>query len=144
MKKLLTLIMALLCQVSWSQSVWVGQVLSFNQGLNNDGVIVNPLRSNPNHCVGMAQSSDQYTSDPDANYVSLGFKGEMVVMMESPVKNIEGVDLRVHETTIGTPPCRRYPEKIMLFASQDNCNWYFCGYGCQDSEFDLGELNWAQ
>jgi hypothetical protein len=144
MKKLLTLIMALLCQVSWSQSVWVGQVLSFNQGLNNDGVIVSPFRSNPNNCVGMAQSSDQYTSETNANFVSLGFKGEMVVMMESPIKNIEGVDLKVHETTFGTPPCRRYPERIMLFASQDNCNWYFCGYGCQDSEFDLGELNWAQ
>jgi hypothetical protein len=92
----------------------------------------------------MAQSSDQYTSETNANFVSLGFKGEMVVMMESPIKNIEGVDLKVHETTFGTPPCRRYPERIMLFASQDNCNWYFCGYGCQDSEFDLGKLNWAQ
>lgn len=144
MKTLLTLIMALLCQVSLSQSIWVGQVLSFDQGLNNNGESVSPLRSNSSNCIGMAQSSDLFTPDTNANYVSLGFKGEMVVMMESAVKNVEGMDLKVHETTFGTPPCRRYPERIMLFASQDNCNWYFCGTGCQDSEFDLGELNWAQ
>lgn len=144
MKKLLTLFMAILCQVSLSQSVWVGQVLTFNQGLNNDSVAVNQLRSNPTNCVGVAQQSDDFTEDSLANFVSLGFGGELTVMMESPIKNIEGYDFKVHETTFGTPSCKRYPERVMVFASQDNCNWYFSGVGCQDDIFDLGELNWAK
>ena len=102
MKTLLTFMMALLCQVSLSQSIWVGQVLSFDQRLNNNGESVSPLRSNSLNCIGMAQSSDSFTPDTNANYVSLGFKGEMVVMMESAVKNVEGMDLKVHETTFGT------------------------------------------
>jgi hypothetical protein len=144
MKTLLTLLMALLCQVSMSQSVWVGQVLTFNQGLNNDSGIVSPLRSNISNCIGVAQASDTFTTEDDVNFLSLGFGGELTVMMESPIKNIEGMDFKIHETTFGTPNCKRYPEKVMVFASQDNCNWSFCDYGCQDSEFDLGNLTWAK
>ena len=70
MKTLLTFMMALLCQVSLSQSIWVGQVLSFDQGLNNNGESVSPFRSDSSKCIGEAQASDLYTSDFQANYVS--------------------------------------------------------------------------
>ena len=144
MKTLLTFAGALLCQIALSQPVWVGEVVKFNQGLNNDGGVVATLRSDSTKCFGPAQASDAYTPDSGANFVSLGFRGEIVLRFESPISNIDGMDLKVHETTFNTPPCRRYPERIILFASQDGCNWYYCGFGCQDAEFDLGELNWAQ
>lgn len=144
MKKLLTLCMAIMCQISFSQSVWVGQVLTFNQGLNNDSNVVNQLRSNPTNCLGVAQQTDEFSEDSLSNYVSLGFGGELTVMMESPIKNIDGLDFKIHETTFNSPNCKRYPESVMVFVSQDNCNWYFSGTGCQDALFDLGELNWAR
>jgi len=136
--------MAFLCQISFSQTFWVKDVINFKQGLNNDGDSVLVERSNTDKVIGFAENSDSFTEDSVCNYLSLGFGGDLVVLMDHPIKNIDGFDLKVYETTFGSPTCRRYPEKIMLFASQDNCNWYFCGYGCQDSEFDLGELNWAQ
>lgn len=144
MKKILIFYFSILCKIGLSQSVWINQILEFNQGLNNDSVEVNTLRSNPDNCLGIAQASDVYTIDSSSNFVALGFGGELVAIFRNPVKNIEGMDLKVHETTFGTPPCKRYPEKIMLFASQDGCNWIYLGEGCQDAEFDLGELNWAQ
>lgn len=144
MKTLLTLTAALICQLTFSQSTWISEIVSFNQGLNNDGNAVSVLRSDSTKCLGQAEASDAYTPNENANYVSLGFRGEITLMFDSAIKNIDGMDLKVHETTFGTPPCKRYPERIELFASQDGCNWYFCGYGCQDSEFDLGELNWAK
>lgn len=135
--------MVIMSQLSFSQTVWVGEVLTFNQGLNNDSLDVNQLRSNPNNCLGVAEQNDEFSDDSLANYVSLGFGGELTVMMESSIKNVEGFDFKVHETTFGSN-CERYPETIMAFASQDNCNWYFCGVGCHDALFDLGDLNWAK
>lgn len=144
MKTILTLFMALLCQISLSQSFWVNDVVYLKQGFNNDGDSVISERSVVENALGQAENSDLFTEDSLSNYLSLGFGGDIVLSMEHPIKNIDGFDLKVYETTFGSTSCRRYPEKIMLFASQDNCNWYFCGYGCQDTEFDLGELNWAQ
>jgi hypothetical protein len=133
-----------MCQISIAQSIWVNEIVSFNQGLNNDGQIVSPLRSNPSHAIGQAQSSDTPTSEENSNYVSLGFGGEIVLKFSNPVKNIEGNDIILYETTFNNPNCRRYPEKVQVFVSQDNCNWYYVGEACQDEGFDLGEMNWAQ
>jgi hypothetical protein len=144
MKNLVTLAGVFLCSFAFSQSVWVANLVIFRQGLNNEGGEVLALRSDPLKSIGQAQASDAFAADEHSNYVSLGFGGEIELSFEQPVKNIEGFDIKVHETTYGNPSCKRYPEKIMLFASQDGCNWYFCGYGCQDTEFELGDLNWAQ
>jgi hypothetical protein len=144
MKTLVTLAGIFFCNIAFSQSLWIEKVEKFDQGLNNDGGIISEFRSDSSKCIGFAQASDSFTEDSSANYVALGFGGEIDLKFSHPIKNVEGMDLKVHETTFGTPPCRRYPERIILFASQDNCNWYYCGTGCQDTEFDLGELNWAQ
>ena len=144
MKTILTLFAGIFCQISVAQSIWVDEIVSFNQGLNNDGQVIGQLRSNPSHAIGQAQSSDTPTSEENANYVSLGFGGEIVLKFSDPVKNIEGNDIILYETTFNNPNCRRYPEKVQAFVSQDNCNWYYVGEACQDGEFDLGEMNWAQ
>jgi hypothetical protein len=144
MKTILTLFAGIFCQISVAQSIWVDEIVSFNQGLNNDGQVIGQLRSNPLHAIGQAQSSDTPTSEENANYVSLGFGGEIVLKFSDPVKNIEGNDIILYETTFNNPNCRRYPEKVQAFVSQDNCNWYYVGEACQDGEFDLGEMNWAQ
>ena len=144
MKTILTLFAGIMCQISVAQSVWVDEIVSFNQGLNNDGQVINSLRSNPLHAIGQAQSSDVPTSEENSNYVSLGFGGQIVLKFTNPVKNIEGNDIILYETTFNNPNCKRYPEKAQVFVSQDNCNWYYVGEACQNGEFDLGEMNWAQ
>ena len=39
MKTILTLFAGIMCQISIAQSIWVDEIVSFNQGLNNDGQV---------------------------------------------------------------------------------------------------------
>lgn len=78
--------------------------------------------------------------------MALGFGGSIVLRMSGAVANGPGDDIQVFETTF-TPDagrCNRYPEKVRVYASQDNCNWVYLGEGCQDVSVDLGLLNWAE
>ncbi len=114
------------------------EVVSFNQKKQNDGSFVSVGRSNPAKALGMPEGTDT------ENFVSLGFGGDITLKFGSPIKNGDGNDVRVVETTFGGIGCNRYPETINVFASQDGCNFVFLGEGCQDTDFDLGSLGWAQ
>lgn len=118
------------------------EVISFNQGMAQDQLTpVAADRSNPMKALGMPE--DDYS----ANFVSLGFGGDITLKFESPIKNGPGDDVRVIESTFGASidgNCARYPETIRVFASQDGCNFVYLGEGCQDTDFDLGALGWAQ
>jgi len=129
-----------LCFVSahlYSQSIWGGQVVNFTQGSTNIGNPIVSERSNPE----MALSST--TGQDVINFVSLGFGGSITVKMAQPIRNGEGQDFKVWETTFNSPSCNVYPEKAWVFASQDGCNFLPLGMICQDEGLDLGELNWA-
>lgn len=114
------------------------EVVSYNPGKRNDGSNLPANHRISSKALGAPEKNDQ------ANYVSLGFGGEIVLKFESPIANGPGNDLRVVETTFGNNPCTRYPEKVMAFASQDGCNYIYLGEGCQDAEFDLGPMSWAR
>jgi len=121
------------------------EVISFMQGNSSDGVSpVSADRSNTSEALGAPEESDVATSAANNNFVSLGFAGEIVLKFAYPIKNGEGDDIYVVETSFGNPACARYPEKIRAYASQDNCNWVYLGEGCQNTYFDLQGLNWAQ
>ncbi len=115
-------------------------VVDFNQKKQNDGSTISTERSDPSKAIGEPQDNDT------ENFVSLGFGGDITLKFGSPIKNGEGADLRVIETTFGSMSnnCNRYPETIRAFASQDGCNWVYLGEDCQDADFDLGSLAWAQ
>ena len=115
-------------------------VVDFNQKKQNDGSTISIGRSDPTKALGAPQDDDT------ENFVSLGFGGDITLKFGSPIKNGEGADLRVIETTFGSMSnnCNRYPETIRAFASQDGCNWVYLGEDCQDADFDLGSLAWAQ
>lgn len=120
-------------------SCYAEEVVSFNQGPTNDLISsVAADRSNPENALGEPEGTDAI------NFVSLGFGGDIVLKFGSPIKNGEGADVRVVETSYGNPSCNRWPEKIRAFASQDGCNWIWLGDECQDADFDLGSLAWAQ
>lgn len=119
---------------------YADSVVSFNQRKQNDGSTISEARSNPLKALGAPQDNDT------ENFVSLGFGGDITLRFASPIKNGDGADVRVIETTFGSMSnnCNRYPETIRVFASQDNCNWVWLGDDCQDADFDLGSLAWAQ
>ncbi len=115
------------------------EVVSFIQGPKQDLIsTIEPERSNPASALGAPENNDTQ------NFVSLGFGGEIVLKFGSPIKNGDGNDFRVVETTFGSPICERFPETIRAYASQDGCNWIWLGDACQDVDFDLGSLAWAQ
>lgn len=114
------------------------EVVLFNQQKRNDGTTIEEGRSNPAKALGMPEGTDT------ENFVSLGFGGEITLKFGSPIKNGEGADVRVVESTFGNIACNRFPETIRAFASQDGCNFVYLGQRCQDADFDLGALAWAQ
>lgn len=117
------------------------EVVDFNQKKKNDGSIIEEARSDESKALGMPQD------DVSDNFVSLGFGGDITLKFGSPIKNGPGADVRVIESTFGASidgNCSRYPETIRAFASQDGCNFVYLGEGCQDTDFDLGSLAWAQ
>jgi len=118
------------------------QVVNFVQGKQSDGSDVAVGLSDPNNAL---QTPENPNSDDANHYVSLGFGGSITLKMSGEILNGPGNDIRVFESTFGSGAnnCRRWPEEIQAFASQDGCNWTYLGRGCQDAEFDLGPLNWA-
>lgn len=121
-------------------SCFATEVVGFNQKKQNDGSTISALRSDPTKALGMPQDNDT------ENFVSLGFGGDITLKFANPIKNGDGNDVRVIESTFGSMSgnCVRYPETIRAFASQDGCNYVWIGDGCQDVDFDLGPLAWAQ
>jgi len=122
------------------------EVIDYSPAKRNDGNDILASRTIAEKAIGAPDNSDVSVSEANVNFVSLGFGGSITLKMSGPIKNGEGNDFKVYETTYGSMSgnCDRYPEKIKAFASQDNCNWVYLGEGCQDAEFDLGELNWAE
>ena len=119
-------------------SCYAEEVISFNQKKQNDGSTVSIARSNPAKALGAPENNDTQ------NFVSLGFGGDITLKFGSPIKNGAGDDVRVIESTFGNMNCARYPETIRAYASQDGCHFVWIGDGCQDTDFDLGSLGWAQ
>jgi hypothetical protein len=119
-------------------SCYASEVVSFNQKKRNDGTTVLTSRSDATKALGAPQNNDT------DNFVSLGFGGDVTLKFASPIKNGAGNDVRVTESTFGNTSCARYPETIRAFASQDGCHFIWLGDGCQDTDFDLGSLAWAQ
>lgn len=137
LKNIFLILLVLVVNKSYSQSIWVGHVVDFTQATTNLSNTVSVERSNSQMTIGSTNNSDTI------NFVSLGFGGSITLKMSSPISNREGADLKIWETTYNSPTCELYPEMAFVFASQDACNWYPLGEVCQDGELDLGELNWA-
>ena len=122
------------------------EVINYLPGKRKNGLDLPAERIITSNALGQPQNSDVPVPESLVNFVTLGFGGTIVLKMEQAIKNGDGNDLAIFETTYGALAgnCNKYPEKIKGFASQDGCNWTYMGEICQDGQFDLGELNWAQ
>lgn len=115
------------------------------QGLGSDGISpVLAARSIVASTFGAPQATDSGTD----NFYALGFGGEIVLEMGTPICNVSGDDFTIYETTFGNPPCNQYPEKARVWVSQDLCNWVELTTEnapiCQNASFDLGCLSWVR
>jgi uncharacterized surface protein with fasciclin (FAS1) repeats len=127
-------------------SCFATEIFSFAQKKQNDGSNVAEIYSNALNALGEPQNVNDENTTENVGFVSLGFGGEIILSFGGAINNGEGDDIMVYEATpnIASRNCTRWPEKIDVFASQDNCNWVYLGRGCQDASFDLGSLSWAQ
>lgn len=116
------------CQVT------IQSVTSFQPAKRKDGSVIPADFVVTSNVLGTPQNSDL---QGPINYVSLGFGGEITVMLTDRLANGTGADFRVVETTFSTSTCNRYPEKAEVFVSQDGCNFVCVGSTCQDGSFDL-------
>lgn len=107
------------------------------------------FRAQKFNAIGEPQRSDvdtQVNGNPNSvNFSSLGFGGSMVLTMEAPFGQCEGVDVKVWETSYNTPSCGTWKEFAKVEVSQDGCNWYtVVESACQDFSFDLPDaMPWA-
>jgi len=131
---------AVFAQTPGTTGCYATNVVSFNQLKRNDGSTIPVEESNPSMALGAPLNM----ASTNVNYVSLGFGGSITLSFDGALANGTGNDIRIEETTNPSVICRRYPERVRAFASQDGCNFVYLGEGCQDAEFDLGSLEWAQ
>ncbi|GGG54526.1 T9SS type A sorting domain-containing protein [Bizionia arctica] len=103
-------------------------------GLNKYGnPITNPERTNPNKALGQPEDDDT------ENFVSLGYRGEVVVSFDGAVMNRTGNDITVFETTFGNHTFTNYPESADVFVSKNGVDFYFIGsaYTNDAAMFDI-------
>jgi len=117
---------------------FASEVVSYIPAKRNDGSLIPAEFQVSSKALGAPQN------DETANYVSLGFGGEITLAFSEPIANGPGEDILVTESTFGRNPCNRYPETVQAYASQDGCHFVYLGEACQDARFDLGQLSWAK
>lgn len=114
----------------------------FQQGPTHDGSSVPANRSNPE----LAQVAQMNDVNGTINFFSLGYGGFIVLKSNCPVKDGEGNDIKVWETTYGAQPVNAYSDRARVYASQDGVNYLLLGTATYDGAFDLASvgLSWAQ
>lgn len=119
---------------------YLAQTISYQPGNQKDGSAIVNNRSNSGRAMGAPQHKDT------PNFVSLGFGGTIVTRFSQPVKNIDGMDFRVVETSYGDFVSGQSgdSEKAQVYVSQDGVTWTLLGVDVKDMEFDLGSLEWIQ
>ncbi len=116
------------------------RVVCFQQGLTHGGAPV-PNNRSILSSAEVAQKSDT----PPINFYSLGFGGYITLRSNCPVKNGQGNDIKVWETTYGANPINAFSERARVYASQDGIHFLLLGIATYDGSFDLNTagLAWA-
>ena len=122
-------------EVDYASVCNAAEAISFKQGRRKDYGLISSAFSNPKSAVGSPQNDDSNNSI--VNYVSLGFGGELTMKFQNPISNGPGNDLRVVETSFGSPTCGNNKERVRVYLSEDGITWKLAGDGCMDADFDL-------
>ncbi len=118
------------------------EVMSYLPKKRKDGSTIPAAYATESNALGVPTDSD---IPGPINFVALGFGGEITLRLSAPLADAKGNDFEVVETSYNTV-CRRYPEKAMIYVSQDNCNFVCLGEACHNTQFDLAGsgLSWIQ
>ena len=112
--------------------ITASEVISFTQLLTATGTPITPARSNPALALGAPEGTDVI------NFVSLGFGGQIVLKFPVVINvNPAANELRVTETTFGSPACPSYPERAEFEGSLDGVTWTSLGEICLDGELNI-------
>jgi hypothetical protein len=99
-----------------------------SQGLNENGGIITPFRSNSAKALGLplnpynVYANDASTSPVNNNFFSLGNGGTITVKFPVALIDGPGADVQIFETTFGdkaSRTCGNYPEKAKIEGSCD-------------------------
>jgi len=140
---------ALLLAGTTNAQVAATGVVSFVQGYRADGVSpVSVVRSTVGNATGFPSGTHDVNigeGSGSVEFVSLGFSGELVLEFSTPICNGPGNDLKVWETSYGTPSKTSWPEMALVEARQNDCQpWQTLKLITQDDEMDLGVLPFAK
>lgn len=127
MKPIAILCLLLTSFISSSQVFYMDTVISYTQGMTNNGNSITQERSNPLKCLGSPQKSDVEVGN--LNFFSLGFGGSITLKVFHPVVITPLTQLEIFETTYNYQ-CSNYPEKAKIFVSKDNYNFQLVGETC--------------
>lgn len=115
------------------------EVISYNPGFNKDGSSIDDKRNDPASALGLPEDEDSF------NFVSLGFGGELTIAFDLAIKNGQGPDISVFETTFGNRTCEEWPERAEIYVSQNNIDFFQVGSICLDGVFEIpDQLEWIK
>lgn len=112
------------------------EVLSYIQGPNAMGGMIDAIRTNPMEATGVPENDNTY------NFVSLGYGGSLTVGFSEVALNGEGNDIQVFETTFNEQDCGSYEETAEVWISQNGVDYILLGTTCtnQDDAFDISDV----
>ncbi|MFO7978220.1 MAG: T9SS type A sorting domain-containing protein, partial [Bacteroidales bacterium] len=140
-----------------AEEIFVADWIWYRQGLTKLATSPNTDRSDPDQVIG-----EPAYGDTPGTFFSLGYGGEMIVMMDAPFVNGPDDDLLLVESSYNDETCDTYPEMVDVWVAQTiteslyapllgeldiltlGDEWVYIGRGCLDDGFDLGEMPWAQ
>ncbi len=119
---------------------YAADVYSYTEGTLKNGDALPQNRRQPNRALGEPEDNDTY------NFVTLGYGGELILDFGGAISNGPGNDIKVVETSFGSPSCANYTEQAQVWVSQCGLVWYNLGTICQDGELELDSvgLEWVQ
>ena len=105
---------------------------TYVRGTKKNGSPIDDNRAHPERATGAPQYNDAVNS-----FVTLGYGGSIVLCFDGAVMNGEGEDLKIVETSYGSPTCQNYKEYADVSVSIDGLTWYSVGTGCLDFNVDI-------
>ncbi len=108
------------------------EVIFVRQGKRKNGSDVSANRSNRAQMLGEPENNDTF------NFFSLGFGGEAILRLSSPIVDQPGDDLKIVETSFGNVTPRGYPERAEVSVSQNGIDFVPVGVASvKETLFDI-------
>lgn len=113
-----------------SESIGVAyaiQVVDYQPGSMNDR---GPLSENSSFALG----------NPNDTYVSLGFGGQIILMMEELPLNSSPIELELVGSGSGEENCEDNAATVEIYLGNDLSAWSYLGNACRGKKFDISYL----